>query len=680
MHPHIRVLAAGILFTSLVLIPGVQAAESYGLENFDTLTTGLTPYAETGGAAPFYNYFEGGTGTEDNYVFTNEFSSSPKSLYVDRNAASDSTIVFPEFGRNDSLEFCSDLDRAASFKFRMDALPPAGKQYFFGLSEGLNAFNDISTNVQTYSGIVVSESGSVETNINDGESAGADVDSDTFLGLTLTADSWVEVTLAHNCASERLTAVVNGVTAVSDISSISASNDLQFLTLGIPFGAGDLPYIVSDLWVDDVAFTDGAGNTPATGSRFCANIALTPENASEPHEEWGYEYTDGIRSIEEARDNGDVGIDISMDDGFYFAGDTSFSSWDFVAKHFPTGSKAMHTAFQIEASSTDFVSSRFRAVYTLDDTSAPTDTTRGDGFVTGNFDNHVEVEVTETGDTWQVQVYYAEPTVNSGARTALGPSAPFGSANDPTSFMFWYDSRASATPGEAKNFTTFGTTGFGFVPGGGTLQAGPYIAVTRADDDDQVPDRDQVVVAFRSLQYGPGPGNSLAVSQALQDTEINTQWFIGYGTSGLTGAETALNDNKVSGEDSNDSTCIWDDTGTSVVGAQGSGTAPGSSVTQPVDGDDDATVCSSPFCVDDSTVPEGFTVAAFNLFLGMLLAAAIAAGFAGITKGSPMGMLVGAIVGLVLAFTFGLMPLWPILVIVAAAVAFVFYSFRGTGA
>jgi hypothetical protein len=85
-------------------------------------------------------------------------------------------------------------------------------------------------------------------------------------------------------------------------------------------------------------------------------------------------------------------------------------------------------------------------------------------------------------------------------------------------------------------------------------------------------------------------------------------------------------------------------------------------------------------CTDSATVPEGFTVGGFNALLGVLLMAGVGGGFYFIDTKSRYSVLfgcIGAAVGFFLAYSFGLFPLWLILLGVLVVAAVLVMRFRG---
>lgn len=90
--------------------------------------------------------------------------------------------------------------------------------------------------------------------------------------------------------------------------------------------------------------------------------------------------------------------------------------------------------------------------------------------------------------------------------------------------------------------------------------------------------------------------------------------------------------------------------------------------------------CSTPICVDsDSAAAAGFTVAAFNGFLGVLMVGGISAGgyFALGRKAFIAGIF--AVIGLLMAYFFGLVPLWVMILLGVGALAVIFISLQRGG-
>lgn len=651
-----RVLVSGILLSTLLaFVPQVSAVTTTeDFEDYDlTLVYPPQPSSEYPSG---WTYSTGGSGANQIAV-KNDRALDVKALFqANRQVTNEKYAVI------DLPEFPCAGEASWVINFNIDTLPIGGAALKFSLG-GTTVGDEWYT--------LIGATGIVDTAYSTGGGL-TTFDGPVVDDFVVAVDTWYRLEMSgFHCANESMTVSImptgganSTERAVLVDGSVSgaptAPTNFCVACGGVQLGVSEAPA----LWVDDLQLDDGGAGP---GVRFCSNLA--DMEAGGPTGKWGYEYVsdDGDHEVQELGPGGSI----SMDDGFLFTGDQTGDTWDFMAKHFDPGSKAFHTNLQIEAS-VDSTNSVFRVTYSLENSADPDDTQRGNGLDTFLFDETLEFQFKEVENDWQIRGYLAHPLVNGGTRMAFGPAVNFGNPNDPTTFTFWADTRVT---GELFQ------DNMGF-SGGGTFYQGPHMALTVPDSNQPTGNR---VIAYRALR-DINIGGSTTLADHFSDDVVWTQWFVGYGDGRLgnggpeTGidAETGLNDNKAEGtEDSQDSTCIVDDTGTAMVGDGGAGTTPGSEVEQPPE--DDATPeCSSPFCVNEDTVPEGFTVAAFNLFLGILMAAAIAAGFYSLGK-SKIAMVVGSAIGLILAFTFGLMPIWPILVIVVVATAFIFLSTRGVG-
>lgn len=655
-----RVLASGLLFTLAVslLTPLASAAEF--TEDFEGDTLGAAP---TGN---FYTWSGGQAGTGATNGVRLADGQKALKTYEGTNKHSFLTL---------DVDVCdTTLDGAAetspvTIEYRTRS--QGGPSMVTGLWNGRASPTSATT---SYMGVVFTA-----TDIRATIKVGATSTDAILTGISFALNTWYNVTLS-GMSCETTGEPTDEIASVTVSITDGVTSSQQTISIGASawIGGANVLYSSSsqhsvtqaEAFIDDIILDTNDGTE--AGNRFCGNLA--DEEAGGPDGKWGYEYVsdDGEHNVQSIEDPDDPESteSLSMEDGFLFQGDDDADTWDYMAKHFSSGSMAFHTNMQIEAV-VDGTNSVFRAVYSLENSAVPDATQRGNGLDTFLFDQTLEFQFKEVGNDWQIRGYFAHPLVNGGSRMAFGPAVNFGNPNDPTTFTFWADTRP-----EGDLFQE--NMGFS---GGGTFYQGPHMAITVPDSNQPTGNR---VIAYRALR-DINIGGSTTLADTFAQDVIWTQWFVGYGDGRLgnggpqTGidAYTGLNDNKAEGtEDSQDSTCIFDDVGTSTVGTGGSGTTPGSEVEQPPD--QDTSDCSSPFCVNADTVPEGFTVAAFNLFLGILMAAAIAAGFYSLGK-SKIAMVIGCLIGLILAFTFGLMPLWPILVIVVVAVAFIFISTRGVG-
>jgi len=157
----------------------------------------------------------------------------------------------------------------------------------------------------------------------------------------------------------------------------------------------------------------------------------------------------------------------------------------------------------------------------------------------------------------------------------------------------------------------------------------------------------------------------------LLNDKIREQWFVGAGDNSLQDSTTALDES----QNTNFSTCIWFPQGTpSINGNQGSDPTTTVDTETPGSGGEAA---GGVLASTGIVAPPGWTVSAFNGFLGMVLIAMITAGFYfGLNRSGLMAG-IGAGVGVFLAYFLGLFGIWLIVVITIVGLAVVFLRIRG---
>lgn len=320
-------------------------------------------------------------------------------------------------------------------------------------------------------------------------------------------------------------------------------------------------------------------------------------------DDFGYEY------VEDWDFDSSLPVTLDLDDGYYASEVDGGSAY--LAKGFTVGSQAFSVIFTVEAG-TDTTDSVFRVAFTTGGGGTPNSVVAGasNGGTDGSsFDNHVGLRFEEEGSDWRITF---RQNVAGAGYDVIGSSFTNGNPGTPTTYNFTVDSRDLTA----------------------TLRRGDGTSI-----------------------------QSRTIDSSFLDDLWEDQWFIATGTSAIQPADTALDNNDAS--DSVGSTCIYDLTGEAIVTGSEGGT-PSTELPEeedPVDPDE----CSGPVCVTASTVPDGFTVATFNLFLGLIFTTVIAVGgttalYADRPAAKMSGGVIGAFVaiGYLTAQSFGLVPLWPI--------------------
>ena len=297
----------------------------------------------------------------------------------------------------------------------------------------------------------------------------------------------------------------------------------------------------------------------------------------------------------------------------------------------PSGIHAARVFFTIRAND-EGLSSKFRATFTntpASGTIATPTLNDGDKDHTGDFANSVDAFFQETGNQWTVKFYY---TTGGGARTQFGSSFVGDAPNTATQYMLEVNTEASTSH--------------------------RYLAL-KYDNSTDV----------------PGMNVTIPVEAGKDNAFWYEQWFIAESTNVLVVADTDLTNSGLS-------TCIFGLGAASVPAPNGDSGRVVSSGSITGSGSASST-CDSFLCTDASTVPEGFTVTAFNGFMGLILVATIAVGgstaiFSGDTKGRGFGLVFGtfAIVGYLIGLYFELLPLWPLIVLAVVAGAVVLLKIR----
>lgn len=352
----------------------------------------------------------------------------------------------------------------------------------------------------------------------------------------------------------------------------------------------------------------------------------------DPDADFGYNYAENVIDF-------DSGADIN--DGYRFeatSGDTSDLAY--LGKGWATpGTDYAKVTFRIEAQG-EGRDTYFRPVFSFD-TDTPSSTSRGNGLDTGSFEDHIEAVFHEDGSRWQVNIHYS----NAGStRAQVGTTVNWPvNPNDPHTFSM-----------------TVNTQGAGYV-------------LIRDEDNDQV-------IKNQTLAFTGSPAGFAVYSG---NDPMFSQWFVSSGSNAVLSSITFLDDNDVDEtSSSNDSsTCIrFDDNtlspgGVTIEGDPGTEdpadlnfTGTGSSTSS----------CTNVLCVNADNVPDGFTAATFNFFLGLLLMIAVAMGVWFLTH-SPLITMGGFVAGYLIALAFSLVPLWPIIILAVIALGVVFVRFKSPG-
>lgn len=618
-------LAVGTL-TLLTLTPTVQAVPVVEEEDFDD---------DQAGTLPENDWF---TTSSAGYVATDQFVSSPHSFFALTSA--DTAFRFP-------TGICGNSNAVFSFKLRIDDLPASsGEAFFFGFSDSTLA---TASDSNALVGMRILNTGNTAAVAN---GASTDVFA-TIPSFTWAADTWYNVQITtipghHEAGVGDAYPGPNeqGCLIDGDSNELDGDDDGKVVLTVQPTAGGtqvfaratftsDIDDATSPTLMDFVAFgqdASGSGVNP-----WLDDFEFAYDTPEEPgsrfcadageSDNFGYDYLEGVNF--EQGPSHPVGL---SGDYYRFQGDSGNS--EYLAKAFDPGSTAFSTIFTIEAA-TEGTHSLFRVAYTTGATTLQAgsagdggadQTAASDGQDGGNFDNHVQVRFIEEGNDWRITIQ--QNIAGTGLTQLLG-SVLQGNPNVATAYNFTIDGRG--TTGPIATLYTY--------PGG------------------------QEVLS-RETGFGAG-------------TEWKDQWFIGKGTD-ITESATALDNN-----DDNDnvpSTCVYDLVGTSsVVGS--SGGTPNNQVPDDEPGGEDGAATSS---LGSFEVPAGWTAAALNGFLGIILMFMIALGTWAIFGRHIVAMVIGATAGFILAMIFQLFELWVLIVVVILSVTTIFLgvwrSLRGGGA
>lgn len=384
--------------------------------------------------------------------------------------------------------------------------------------------------------------------------------------------------------------------------------------------------------------------------------------------DYGYDYRRGGEFFDQT--DGDVpGIGLST--GFDYTGtDGTEAQFDYSAKHFTVGSKAIHENITIEsAEGSPPIQSSFRVNFHTQLTTIADVTAKGNGLNTGHFADHLEAEFKAlTANAWYITFWYVNA---GGARTQIGGSHTFGDSLDATQFTVWIDTRA-----DANAITTLNDHHGGdwYISGGGSLHADPFILVTTDSAADGPSGEEIAVIGIRYL-------DDIAGNPFLDDT-LGDVWNVASGEIGVASSwHIALDEDNQEGrpntddEGGLDSTCIFDDAGT-LVFANSPGATPGSQNPPPAP-TPTPTITSPPLDgpAQDPGNPLGLMVSLLNDGWGFdwswLIGAIIMGAVLWFTRNA--NVFVAAILTIITAVAnikLGLWEDWSLLLLVLACIAF----------
>lgn len=329
-------------------------------------------------------------------------------------------------------------------------------------------------------------------------------------GIAAGTDLLVEIG-ELDCDLAKATFVVTSPTTTYstsvDASGVFTTSDLR----GFAFiGHGTLG--TAEAFIDDVTITAPPIGVPEIF--WCSSSAA---------DDFGYDFKEQVSFVENPSGSG-------MDNVYLWGSDTGTGDFGYLGKSIDddlaadsaTSSTAMRVYFRIEAGGGDSASN-MRIAFSFVDSGETLD--KGNGEDTGDLDDHVEVRFQESGDNWNVKMFYAKDAT---ARTSFGVSTTRPNADSPHSYYFEIDTVALTA------------------------------RLHRWSDD--------VVLLENTLPA------------ALANLQVFSQWFIGFNDVGLVAVSPAtyLDSN------TNDSTCLLDPNGVAFAGGD-----QGAFIGDDLEGDDD---------------------------------------------------------------------------------------------
>jgi hypothetical protein len=316
-----------------------------------------------------------------------------------------------------------------------------------------------------------------------------------------------------------------------------------------------------------------------------------------------------------------------------FQAETLNTETAYMGKGFTTGSRAFETVASIEAAA-EGTPSLFAIAYTKGTGGLPSAATDGTGLEStgldgGNFDDSLQVVFREDGNDWNIGIY--ENIAGTVAR--LGAAVAHGNPNDPTTYRFRIDTRTQIA---------------------------------------RLLDAEGALIFERNMAGGTA------------DDVFKDQWFAASGEVGLftNTATTFLDDPDQVDEEAQDSTCIFDLEGTSVVNG-GSGLQPPSEIPNnpPDEPDPDSNVSDLPLGIDPTAGANalGVSEAAYGAYLGIMYtlaigvvfaipAAVVAVKFQKSLIIVAWSFLAGVVLGFILTAVWGFYEAWMVFAVVLAMI------------
>lgn len=539
-------------------------------------------------------------------------------------------------GLTQTTSYCN-TGQSITFHLYYPAVPTtANNEIFAGVKMNAGISGASSTANGQFIGVKILSTGTVNAVVATASSGTSSPSSLAFSAAPVAATwhtitiSQVECTLANagtTGISHRAHITYDGQTLVPySAAGFTGGTATDTATKSLSWGNSAASPTPVTFYIDDVNSDDGTTTFGQTS--WCSDFSVT-NYGGDPAADFGYNYVEGVDYYDVSQAVGASGIL----DGFRFTSQSD--NFAYMGKGWAIpGSPYAKVIYRIEASAEGH-DSIFRAVFSLDPLT-PSATNKGNGgelgaTATGSFADHVEVRLTEDGSTWKARFYYS----NSGsipAQIGATVNIPL-NPNSPHTFSF-----------------TANTTSNG--------------RLTLWDEESNTE------IAHRDM----GTSGLAGLAAMAGGDPLYSQWFVTEGSSSLANSFTFLDDAQDTPPNDEDSTCIFWNTNVTVTGDLGA--TPPSLVN--VTASSTSTSCDSIFCVNDASVPSGFTTSTFNFFLGLLLMISVAAGIWFLTR-SPLMAAIGFGVGYLMGLAFGLLPLWPIVALVIIGAGILFIKSRSTG-
>lgn len=572
----------------VVFVPSVAAVQR--TEGFEDITPGISPETNE-----LYTYT---SANADSRSSSAQAHTGNHSLRYQASATGNhaSFGITEQCGLSNELEF--------TFWTQISALPASGDTIKYHIA-GAPGTGDPANRI----GIQIDSLGDITVRA---ENSASVVSSSATFETPMPVGSWVDFHFDSDCTEASggvFSATFDEGVAVDVASGSIAELDTFAIQEGTTTGGGAFFY------VDDFAWEF----TQQTGDRFCAN----PVEAN-----FGYDYLEGVEFNEDIFTAG-----ISLEDAFVFEGDSGNS--EYLAKGYNPGTEAFMVRARLEASG-EGGSSKFRIAFTTGATvlaagsaqdSSPSGTdflASSDGEDGGNFDDHVQIILAESGDHWTISAWY---NVGGAGLTQIPGAINYGAnPNSPTTFQIVVNSGTNPIPATIENHTL----------------------ADIGDNAISVQDHEGNIIFNWQLPAG------------LFNAEWKDQWFIGKGVTAFN-AFTYLDDTEQLQDD--DSTCLWDLLGTGTRTGS-AGLAPGSTVIDPIEDGGDGSNLFLNF------IERGFM--AFLLIFGVV--------WMGIARGvMGAGLTALFLIGVGLAYNVGWLDLWWVLILFVVTLAAVWFLPKPTG-